>query len=185
MRRHTIWIETYLVALAAVLIIVPTLKAADNPDSGQVSILLAEAKTQAFRLSADAAEMESFTWTAWPMSWQSHTEALLKIKNDVNALGSQLVKLEDARQTASPWQKAAIDRIAPLLSELASNTTGAIDLLNNNAANLTNVEYVDYVEANADTAAHLANLVADFVDYSRTRQRLESLKHQLELKSRP
>lgn len=76
--------------LGAALIIAPTLKAADNTDSQKVSTLLSEAKTQALQLSEDASELESFTWTAVPMTLQSHTEALIKIKDDVNALGGSL-----------------------------------------------------------------------------------------------
>jgi hypothetical protein len=38
-----------------------------------------------------------------------------------------------------------------------------------------------YLEANADASQHLASLTADFVDYGRTKQRLERLTDKLEL----
>jgi len=178
----TTWIALFALVLAAALILAPAAKATGDPDSLQVSKLLSEAKTQAFQLSEDAAEMESFTWTAWPMSWQSHTEALIKIKDDVNTLGRQLVKLDEARKGASAWQRTVIDRITPLLKELAANTSGAIGLINANAKSLSNEEYVDYIEANADTSARLASLVSDFVDYGKTKDRLERLTNRLEVR---
>jgi hypothetical protein len=127
-------LASVVILLSASILINPALKAAADDDSAQVSKLLSDAKTQAFRLSEDAAEMESFTWTAIPMSWQSHTEGITQFKEDVNTMARQLEKLEVARRTASPWQKTAIDRIIPLLHELASNTTGAIEILNNSPA---------------------------------------------------
>lgn len=186
MKRHTTttWVALFALVVAAALAVAPALKAADNPDSMQVSKLLSEAKTQAFQLSEDCAEMESFTWTAWPMSFQAHTEALIRIKDDVNTLGKQLLKLDEARKDASPWQLTAINRIVPLLKELASNTTGAIELINKNAKNSTNDEYADFIEANADTAARLAALVSDFVDYGKTKERLERLTNRLEVEQK-
>jgi hypothetical protein len=40
-------------------------------------------------------------------------------------------------------------------------------------------EYKDYLEANADYATDLAAMIADFVDYGRTKQRLERLAAKL------
>ena len=96
-------------------------------------------------------------------------------------MGRQLTKLDEARNTASAWQKTAIDRIAPLLKELASDTTAVIERLNNNPKALNTDEYKDYLGANSDDAAHLASLIADFLDYGRTKRRLERLTDRLEL----
>ncbi len=42
-------------------------------------------------------------------------------------------------------------------------------------------EYKDYIEANADVADKLAGLIADFVDYGNTKNKLERLTAKLEL----
>ncbi len=147
-------------------------------DSEEVSKLLSEAKTQAFQLKEDASTMESFT--RMNVSWESHAAAINTIRDHVNALGRQEAKLKAARGMASPWQKAAIDRITPYLDELAGYTTAVIEHINGEKRhNLS--EYKDYLEANADYSSDLAAMIGDFVDYGKTRERMESLGAKLEI----
>jgi len=156
------------------------LKAAAPDDNvTHVSQLLSEAKTQAFQLNEDAGMMESFTYSE--LGWESHAAAITKIKDDVNAMGRTLTKLDEARTTALPWQKTPIDQITPLLKEMTLNTTAVIEHLNKNPRDLRAEAYKDYLEANADGASHLASLIGDFVDYGKTKERLENLTHRLEL----
>ena len=103
------------------------MKAADNPDSEQVSALLSEAKTMAFQLKEDAATMETFTRSK--ASWQSHAAAIAQMKEHFNALSAQVDKLKAAKATASPWQKTAIDRIDPFLNEMSGYTEAVIEQL--------------------------------------------------------
>lgn len=165
--------------VAGFVLISPILRAADVPDSEQVSQLLSEAKTQAFQLKEDAATMQMYSTTA--VHWETHAVTINLIRDHVNAVGRQLAKLENARATASPWQQTAIDRIRPLLRELASNTSAIIDYLNKNPSHLQAPEYKDFLEANADQSEQLAALIGDFVDYGKTKQRLERLRDKLEL----
>jgi len=67
------------------------------------------------------------------------------------------------------------------LKEIAANTQNAIQYLNKSPKRLSSNEYKDYIEANADVAEKLAGLVADFVDYGNTKNRLERLTSKLEL----
>ena len=164
-------------AIAGFLLASPTVRAAEVPDSEQVSKLLSEAKTMAYQLKEDAVQMETFT--RQNVSWQSHAEALNTIREHANALGRQAQKLKDARATASPWQKTAIDRIEPYLDELGGYITAAIEHVNDKKHTL--LEYNDYLEANADYASDLANMIANFVDYGKARQRVERLGAKLEI----
>ena len=148
-------------------------------DSEEVSTLLAEARTQAYQLSVDAATMESYTRSN--LSWETHGAAVTQIRAHINAAGRTMAKLEDARKTASSWQGTAIDRIRPLLKEIASNTQTVIDYLNKNPKRLFVAEYKDHIEANADVAAQLSAMIADFVDYGNTKERLNRLSAKLEL----
>jgi hypothetical protein len=81
--------------------------------------------------------------------------------------------------TASPWQRACIDRIEPFLDELAGYTEAVIEHINGERKH-TMDEYKDYLEANADYASDLAADDRDFVDYGRTTQRLERLATKFE-----
>ena len=110
--------------------------------------------------------------------------AITQIKEHVNALERQAAKLNDLRNTASPSQKTVIDRIIPFLNELEGYTSAVIDRLNENPKRLNTPEYKDYLEANADYSADLATMIADFVDYGRTKERLERLTDKLEVPRR-
>ena len=95
----------------------------------------------------------------------------------------QVTKLDDVRSTASSWQKTTIDRIGPLLQELASDAEALINRINQNPKRLNGGEYKDYIKVNADLAGELAALVGNFVDYGRTRQQLEHPTNKLDLPS--
>ena len=176
MRKPIAWMGT---ALLAGFFVVPSgVNAADVPDSEQVSKLLSEAKTLAFQLKEDAATMESYTWMN--VSLESHAVAINQIKDHVNALGRVVAKLNDAKSAASPWQKIAIDRINPFLDELGGYTSAVIDHLNGQPKH-SMAEYRDYLETNADYSADLAAMIANFVDYGKTKQKLQNLADKLEV----
>jgi hypothetical protein len=181
--KSTAWMTTAAFLVTGFLAASPAIQAAAAvPDSEQVSQLLSEAKTMAFQLKEDAQTMESYTRSS--TTWQSHAIAINQIKERINALGRQAAKLRDAKSTASPWQKTAIDRINPLLEELAGYTEAVIEHVNKQPQLLTTPEYMDYLEANADYAGELATMIAEFVDYGKAKQRLQSLSDKLEIPAR-
>jgi hypothetical protein len=179
--QYTIGFATLALVAAGVVAMLPALTAASfsGLDSEPVSKLLSAAKTQTYQLREDALTMESYTRTN--AAWESHAATVEQMKDHINAAGRTLTKLDEARKNALPWQATAIDRIKPLLKEIAANTQNAIQYLNKSPKRLTTNEYKDYIEANADVAEKLAGLVADFVDYGNTKNRLERLTSKLEL----
>jgi len=181
LRKFTSCLGT-LTLLAAGFALNAAPKAGDAPDSEQVNKLLSEAKTLAFQLKEDAIIMESFT--RMNVGWESHAVAINQIREHVNALGRQATKLKDARATASPWQKVAIDRIEPFLDELEGYTSAVIEQLNANQKRLFTPEYKDYLEANVDYSSDMAAMIADFVNYGRAKTRMENLDKKLELPAR-
>jgi len=174
----TTWMGTSAILLAG---LAGSANAAAVPDSEQVAKLLSEAKTMAFQLKEDAVAMEGYT--RMNVSWESHAVAINQIKDHVNALVKQEAKLKDAKN-ASPWQKAAIERIVPYLDELEGYTSAVIERITEQPKSLFTDEYKDFLEANADYATDLAAMIADFVDYGKTRDRLESLGNKLEIPKR-
>ena len=184
MSKHkmNVWMMSAALVMTGVLGTSPAIRAADVSDSEQVSKLLSETKTIAFQLKEDAESMESYTRSN--ASWESHVVAINQIKEHVNALGRQAMKLKDAKNAASPWQKTAIERIYPFLDELSGYTSAVIEHVNKHPKLLTTAEYKDYLEANADYAGDLAAMIGDFVDYGRTKQRLQSLTDKLEIPAR-
>lgn len=164
------------VLLTGYTIVSPIAKAAEAPDSEHVSALLSETKTMAYQLKEDAQTMESFT--RMNVSMETHKLTINQVREHVNALGRQIVKLEEAKSGASPWQRTAIDRIKPYLEELSGYTTAVIEHLTDKRHTLA--EYQDYLEANADYATDLCAMISDFVEYGKTRQRVDRLSGKLE-----
>jgi len=108
--------------------------------------------------------MESFTRSN--LSWESHAAKITEIKNHVNEMGKTVAKLNQAKSTASPSQKTAIERINPIVAELAMNTEATIYHLDREKGRLlNNQDHKDYLKTNAELAAKMASVVSDFVDY--------------------
>lgn len=163
--------------LLAGFLIPPTVRAADN-DSAQVTKLLSETKTMAFQLKEDAVLMEGFNVN--PVGRETQAVAINTIRDHINALGKQVAKLKAVEDEASPWQKAAIERINPYLEEMAGYTEAVIETINR-APQHNFAEYRDYLEANADYATDLAAMIGDFVSYGNAKDRVEHLGAKLEV----
>lgn len=141
-------------------------------DSAQATRLLERARTSATQLKNDSVEMESYAGTQ--LTWESHANQVNRIKEHINDSGKILAELHDVRGSAEPWQQEAIDKITPLLQNLASNTESIIDHLNER--NQTwHPEYRGYLESNAEMATDLSNLIRDYIDYGKARSKTESL----------
>jgi hypothetical protein len=147
--------------------VAPTAFAAQpQKDSQEVSGLLSDVKSEAVQLRNDTEEMKSFTMSK--LTWQSHAAKITEIKGHVNNAGELLMKLNNARGSASPWQQDAIDRITPLLKDMAASVTSTIEHLAKNPGRLQTAPYKDYVTANDELASDLAKLISDYVDYDKT-----------------
>jgi DNA repair exonuclease SbcCD ATPase subunit len=169
--------------LAALLTTCLQTKAARPPeDNREVTQLLEDIQAQAADLQRDSDELESFSRSQ--VSWESHATELEAIKERINKIGQTIQKLQGMRDSASPWQQEAIDRIIPVAQKLASNTNAAIERLNRNRSHLQDPQYQEYLKSNADAARALSSMVRDFVDYGKTRSALEKLEKRLEVASK-
>ncbi|PYX97874.1 MAG: hypothetical protein DMG71_01840 [Acidobacteria bacterium] len=169
-------------ALASFLLlfVLPVVSAAQNKEENpEVSQLLQQARDKAAAVSRDADEMETLTRS--DVSWQTHASWLETMKDDVNDLAKYVEKLTAARNSASPWQQQAIDRMLPLMRELASNTTAAINHLKQERTRPTTPEYAEYLRQNSETARELSDMISSFVQYGQTRAKLDRLEQKLEL----
>jgi Glu-tRNA(Gln) amidotransferase subunit E-like FAD-binding protein len=148
------------------------------PPNADVAAELDAAKAEAAELARDADEMTGLIRS--DASWQSHAETLNRIKDHVNNMGKIVAKLQQERDEASPWQQQAIDRMIPMLKEVAANTTAAIEHLNSNQSRPVSGNYKDYLEQNAYTSHELADMISSVEQYDRTRTKLERLQDKLE-----
>jgi hypothetical protein len=162
--------------VAGYLMILPTTRAEASSigDSKEISKLLSEAKAEAIELREDAEKMETFTRSK--LSWESFAMKIMEIRGHVNKSGELLAKLNQARETGSPWQQQAIDHITPALKELAENTESTIEHLNENRRLVHSKELEDYCVVNYELAQELATLVGDFVSYGETSAKFAELQ---------
>jgi len=98
----------------------------------------------------------------------------------VNQLSRTIAKLEAERSEASTWQQKGVDRVLPLLRELAENTTAAINHLNKNQARPVSGYYADYLDENAETAHDLNRIITATIEYGHIRGKLEKLEEQIQ-----
>jgi hypothetical protein len=152
--------------VAGCISISPAAKAADNEQgsSKEIHELLTQVKSEAKALERDADLLASWA-RGKQVIWQSHAGKLNEMKDHVNEAGQLLQKMNNARVGASAWQQTAIDRIYPLLKELADNTEATIKHVNENKSQIHFSEYRDYTKASYDLAEELAALISDYVDY--------------------
>ena len=137
--------------------------------AGDVSGLFEDAKTTAAMLKRDVIEMESFARSS--VSWRSHADQIHRITEHVNKAGQIAAQLEQSRGKAEAWHQNAIDRVTPLLKELASNIQAMIEHINKQK-NMTDPTYIAYLKTNETLAGELSNLISETVEYDKTKGEL-------------
>lgn len=115
MKNYRTLVPVILAFLAVECLMIPTaLKAVKNPDSADITNLLADTKAVAVQLKTDSGQMDSFTRSK--LSWQSYASKIETIKGHINNAGQLLGKLKSAESSGSPWQQTTTQRIEPLFS---------------------------------------------------------------------
>jgi hypothetical protein len=149
-----------------------------NAENSDVQDLLYQAREEAVGLDNDADQMEVLVRSE--VDWTTHADQLSLVASHVNRLAGIIDKLQSEREKGSPWQQDAIDRITPLLREVSSNTTTAIQYLNSNQAiRPAGRNYATWLRENAESAHELALLISDTIKYGQTKSRLEKLAGEL------
>lgn len=145
-------------------------------DAAQTARLLQDARASAAQLRRDTTQMETFTRSS--LSWQSHAAQINTIKEHINRTGKIVADLHDSRDSAAAWQQDAIDRITPLLQEMASNTEAIINHLNEKKQTWA-PGYQGYVRSNAVLADELSKLIGDYIDYDSAKAKTSDLGEKL------
>lgn len=178
--RDILGLVTPTLFVAGYLVISATPGAAATADSARITGLFGDAKTQAVELTMDATDMESFTRSS-QMTWAAYANKVTQIREHVNNIGKLVADMQDARGGGSPWQQTAIDRIMPLLKEVAANTQATIEHLNDNKTRVHFPAFQNYVKANYELSSDLEKLIRDFVNYGETQERFAELSKKLEI----
>ena len=146
--------------------------ASSQSDSAHLNQLFASAKTEAAMLQRDSEELVTFQRQA--ISWQTHAQQLESMRAHVNQIGQLEQQMRDARQSGSAWQQEAVDRVNPLLKELADNLGNTITHANQHVNQLRLPAFRDLVDSNAALATDLNQMIAASVDYGQRKLAFEA-----------
>jgi hypothetical protein len=177
--HHHILRTTRGLATAALLLGIMVFVSGSTPahcDSAQASKLLQEARTSAVQLARDTDQMMSLARSK--VSWQSHVGQIDLVKEHVNNTGKILANLHNTRDGAEPSQQEAIDKITPILQQLASNTESIINNLNSTKTTWS-PEFQGYLKSNSELANDLSKLIGDYLDYESAKSRTQGLGQKL------
>lgn len=177
-KRH---IASFLGSAAlGALLILPPVAPAQNADSKAINDLLKEVEAHAMLASDDSEVLESYT-RSHTMSWESHANRLRVIADHANNLIRDFDKLSAMRNEGSPWQQDAIDRVDPLLKEMADHLNTTIAHFKDNKHRVDMPAFHDYVKANREYMNRTSNLISSFVEYGETRAKANGLEASLDV----
>ncbi len=139
-----------------------------SPDSAAVSKRLDAARQIAIDLRADAAEMLAAARSNTDgRVWLPNGE---KIKHDIRDLNETSNELLEMEQMASPRQKTIINRVRPLMRDLAHNTQLPKEHVEGGPGESRAGTYDDYVSAHEEMSRGLASQIVEFLEHSHAAQ---------------
>lgn len=133
------------VAAFALLIPPRAAFAATPPDSKAIPKLLDEVKMHAGEANDDAVLLESYGRIR--ISNQTYASTLEEIRKHANDLLQDYYKLQRARDGGTPAQQAAIDRLEPVLRDMASELTNSIRWLNGHKMEVGMAPFQNHIRA--------------------------------------
>jgi len=111
----------------------------------------------------------------------SNIPRLDAIKNEINAMGKELQVLENERDSLAGWEQQAVDKTGPLLREMASTTTKALEYYNENRTRLWTDEYRHLADKILDDADQVSHTLRDYMAYAKASEKEHKLSHALGL----
>jgi hypothetical protein len=129
----------------------------------EVNDILAEVEDDAVVVRTNADQLQALARLPMAYSFESHGLGLMAVREHVNRMGDRLCRLAEIRRVAEPWQQSTIDAVRVALTDLASDTEGAIELLNERQSLLdlyqpVYQEYLAGMYRNAESLCHCSEV---------------------------
>lgn len=169
------WAGACALVLGGFLCAPQTVKA-DGLESIQTIKLMADAKTMALQLKADAATMKEFGQL--DIKWEAHAATVGKMRDHVAAMQEMVDQLKTMEATAVPWEKTVIDRIGPYMAALAADNNDVMNEFDDHPSLFGTTAAKAYLAANAESAAYLSALVVNFMENGTLRQTIQDYDEQ-------
>lgn len=170
-------LRKYPLAAIAVMLFTGFTAAAQNADSTGITTLLQQTKEHAAKANLYAEELDTYARTQ--MTWESHATQLNRMKEEVNELGKDVADLSAARAEGSPWQQDAIDKIDPILRNMADHLSSTIRYLGEHQNQVHMPPYRDYARANYEHSQKMLTMIDDYIDYAEAKAQSEALEQKL------
>ena len=154
-----------------------------RPESQQLTQLLSDANDEALQLVNDAEETQTLILS--DSNWVTHTLALARVKGHVDNMALIIEKLSKTQKSGSELQEQAVERMLPLVKELSTNTTDAINYLNQNKDRPVSDAYTQYLRKNTDTARQLSSMISSLLKYQESMTEIEKLRSKLVVSGSP
>lgn len=150
------------------------LEAEDGNYQQEASQLLKQIQAHANALARDADVLSIYARGS--ISRHSHAIQVNLVKDRVNAIAQPLNRLQAIRHVAAPWQRQAIDSVAPIAASLAAQTEAAIQLLNEPGRPLWAPDYTGRIRSISDRSDRMKQAIDLHLDLAGTQEKLEQLR---------
>ena len=144
------------------------------PQVAKIDDKLAEFESKAVDTRRDALFLESKRRNP-QLSWETHSNKLGIMKDQINEMGQMLSALEAMKSDATLLQQRAIEAARPHLEDLARRVEAAIKWLNEDRRATTKAEYRDNLHGIWTSADRLYDDVDTILDYKEAQHRLKGL----------
>jgi hypothetical protein len=166
MKLHSLILSGFLtLAVAAVPAVSSAAPKSAAAGSGDVLQQLKDLQERATDAANRADELQAVARDSGS-DWQIHASKLEYLKEDINDMGGRLAALEKVRDSASAWEKKAIDEALPVLKQMAENTQSAILFVSENQMRLFLPAYEKYVNNLADESERLSASLNRYVQFA-------------------
>ena len=105
------------------------------------------------------------------LSYQSHAYLLAAIKDDVDAMGAKVCRLEEIKRSLPASQRKEIDETLPALSLMANHTGYAIRFLSGHPQELWSPAYASWVNALTGEAHQLSHNLGQYIEYAKVHRK--------------
>ena len=149
---------------------------------GEADMIFSDIQADAQQALYHADKLQSYARDT-TLDWQPQGDQLDAIREEVNAMGTRLCRLETIRRVVAPWQQAEIDRIASTMRLMADNTQDALVFGNAHRDDLWLPTYQRYTRNLYDEARTLEHSVGSAVAYANASHEYHNLRRTLGMPS--
>lgn len=151
--------------------------------SPKVSSQLEQIQIDAVSVERNAGRLQALLRGGFLNTKQDDAPLVENVREHVNEMNKHLSYLRVHQAEASPLQQRIIEQVAYPAIELADTTSGAIDVLNNDATHLYMSDLPGWVNAIYNEASRVNQTVGDFDKYVHARHEERQLQQTLGLKN--